>query len=73
MVASLPLPVENFPLGVEPVLFVLAGFTTTAFIQLIGSLSNPVLCWDGVWHDRHPARRAFRAHDDLRLRLFSET
>jgi hypothetical protein len=37
------LPAQHLPLGVEPVLFVLAGFTTTAFIKLIGTLSNPVL------------------------------
>jgi hypothetical protein len=43
MVARLTLPVEDLPLSVEPVLLVLAGFTTAAFIQLIGPLSNPVL------------------------------
>jgi hypothetical protein len=30
---------EDFPLSAEPVLLVLIGFTTTAFIQLVGPLS----------------------------------
>ncbi len=34
---------EEFPLRAEPVMFILAGFTTMVFIQLIGSLSDPVL------------------------------
>ena len=42
-VVPLPLVLEDFLLGAEPVLFILAGFTTTAFIQLIGPLSDPVL------------------------------
>src|ERR1035441_3166280 len=49
-VDGVPLPprFQDLLLGVDPVLFVLAGFTTTAFIQLIGPFSNPVLCWDGA-------------------------
>ena len=31
-----PLRFEDLLLGSEPVLFVLAGFTTTAFIQFVG-------------------------------------
>ena len=39
----LPLVFEDLLLGAEPVMFVLAGFTTTAFVQLIGPLSYHVL------------------------------
>ena len=60
---------EDFLLGADPVLFVLAGFTTTAFIQLIGPLSYCVLGWDGVWHHPHVARRAFRDDDNCWLRF----
>jgi len=42
-VVPLPLLFEDLLLGAEPVLFVLAGFTTTALIQLIGPLSYHVL------------------------------
>ena len=34
---------EDLPLGAKPVLFLLTRFTTTAFIQRIGPLSNHVL------------------------------
>jgi len=34
---------EDFALRAEPILFGLAGFTTSAFIQFIGPLSYPVL------------------------------
>ena len=40
---ALHLPFEDLLLGAEPVLFVAAGFTTAAFIQLIGPVSYPVL------------------------------
>jgi hypothetical protein len=39
----LPLPLEDLLLGTKPVPLIVAGFTTAAFIQLIGPLSYPVL------------------------------
>src|ERR1700693_2657847 len=60
---------ENLLLGAEPVLFVLAGFTTTAFVELIGPLSDHVVGWGSAWHHRHLARRAFRADRSLWRRL----
>jgi hypothetical protein len=44
----LPLPLEDLLLGAEPVLLVLAGFVTAAFIQLVGPLSYLVLSCDGT-------------------------
>ena len=40
---SLPPRLEDLLLGTKPVLFVLSGFTTAAFIQLVGSVPYPVL------------------------------
>jgi hypothetical protein len=37
------LRIEDLLLGAKPVLFVLAGFTTTVFIQFIGPLSDHVV------------------------------
>ena len=39
----LALRFEDFLLGAEPILFFLAGFATTAFKELVGTLSYPVL------------------------------
>src|ERR1035438_6925618 len=36
-------PFEDLLLGAEPVLFVLARFTTAAFIELMGAFSYPVV------------------------------
>ena len=45
-----PLPdlVEDVLLGSEPILLGLAVLTTSAFVQVIGPLSDLVLGWDRV-------------------------
>jgi len=69
----LPLPhlrFENLLLGSEPVLFVVADFTTTAFIEFVGSRPYCVLCWDSVWHHRQVGGRLLRVAESLGYRLF---
>jgi hypothetical protein len=54
--SPLPLQLDELSLGPEPVLLVLAGFSTSSFVQLVGTFSYRVVCGDIPWHHRHFAR-----------------
>src|SRR5579862_232688 len=62
-VVPLPLPLlfRDLLFGAEPVLYILAGSTITAFIELIRPLSYFVLQWDSACHHGYLGGRAFRA------------
>jgi len=66
----LPLPFKDLPLGAEPVLLVLAGFSTASLVQFVGPRSYLLVRWDALWHQSHVASRAFRTNENLWLRLF---
>jgi len=59
---------EELFLGAEPVLFVLAGFAATTFIEFVGPFPNLVLWRSIVWHHRQLGGRVFRCNSVL-LRL----
>ena len=65
-----PLRFEDLLPGSEPVLFVLAGFTTTAFIQFVGPHPYHYLVMGQCLASRQVARGALRAAESLRNRLF---
>jgi hypothetical protein len=48
--AAVRLLLEKLFLGAEPVLFVLAGFAATTFIEFVGPFPNLVLGRSIVWH-----------------------
>ena len=60
-------------LGAEPILFVVAVFATTDFIQLIGSLFYPgcLLRWKSIWHHYRCIEGSLRGESNIGLRLFA--